>query len=782
MATIKLIPSTSAVSSSSYAAIANASNMYTNTDSTTHGTFTHNRASTSNTYYGYLRGFNFSTVPEDAIVTEFTVKIKASATGHTRSTSSSYYMSLVNNTTKIGSTSASGRLSTTVTTFTFENGSLDWETIKGYGTNFGIRIPLRRASSNTADVVSVYGAEIEVNYIIPTYYSITASSAVNGITLSPANQSVLEGNDAEKIIIPVNSMTNYILTDNNVDVTSQIIQESNGVQGTIEKYPESETTSGIQSGSSYAAYCIGHSAESPYNSSNNMYSSNDSTGYAEYSFDFSDIPANAIISDVSIKVNGHRENSTISSNYVSRVQAYSGSSAKGEYYEFPSTSNSTATMSNVGTWTRAELQNAKLRHTVGYYGGLLCGATWTVEYEVPGSGYHYIYTIANVQTNHVVVLEESGPYIPPTEDPDKTYWPITISSINATTNPPTGTIRVVEGTNQTITISPTNPQLTLALDNGVDITSQLTGGTPLNTYTVTSQVSGASYGFNLNSSTGYYVSTNNGVSNSAAICRVNFNFETSCLVTIQYINYAEATYDYGVFGNVDTTLNTSYNNNTGAYYTCSASSDNTSTSKTLTYTIPAGSHYIDIKYRKDQATNSNNDNLQWKISNITATSSGGDYTYTLTNITQKHSLVFVFGNVNFYYISSSTTSGARIFPDGQIVVLEGDNYVLNIIPDDTGATITLKDNNVNVTSSLTREDGFDKNGNLIVNYKYSLTNIQATHGLVVQVDDAIIQMYLKINGNWIPYNNIYKKINGSWVLQSDLTTVFSSSNNYRKGN
>jgi len=99
MATIRLIPSTSAVSNASYASIASASNMYTNTDSTTYGTFTHNRASTNNTYYGYLRGFNFDDIPDNATVTSFTVKIKASATGHTTSTSSSYYMSLVNNTT-----------------------------------------------------------------------------------------------------------------------------------------------------------------------------------------------------------------------------------------------------------------------------------------------------------------------------------------------------------------------------------------------------------------------------------------------------------------------------------------------------------------------------------------------------------------------------------------------------------------------------------------------------------------------------------------------------------
>ena len=124
MATIRLVPSTYYLSNSSYLSVSNVDNMYTNTDSTTHGTVTHTRASTNNTYYMYLRGFNFSDVPSDAEVSGFTVKIKASATGHTTSTSSSYYMSLYNGTTAIGSTSASGRLSTTLTTFTFAEGFL----------------------------------------------------------------------------------------------------------------------------------------------------------------------------------------------------------------------------------------------------------------------------------------------------------------------------------------------------------------------------------------------------------------------------------------------------------------------------------------------------------------------------------------------------------------------------------------------------------------------------------------------------------------------------------
>ena len=162
--------------------------MYTNTDSTTSGTFTHTRASTNSTYYGYLRGFNFSDVPSDATVSSFTIKIKASATGHTTSTSTSYYMSLYNNTSAISNTNASGRLTTSTTTFTFAiPSSLTWETLKGYGANFGIRIPLRRSSSNTADVVSVYGAEIEVNYTIPTPVSVT------GVSLDKSTDSVETG-------------------------------------------------------------------------------------------------------------------------------------------------------------------------------------------------------------------------------------------------------------------------------------------------------------------------------------------------------------------------------------------------------------------------------------------------------------------------------------------------------------------------------------------------------------------------------------------------------------
>jgi hypothetical protein len=247
-------------------------------------------------------------------------------------------------------------------------------------------------------------------------------------------------------------------------------------------------------------------------------------------------------------------------------------------------------------------------------------SNWTVEYTVPstGSDYYYIYTVNNVSDDHVILVEENGPFIPPEEDETKTYWPVTISSINATTNPMNGTTRVVEGSNQIITITPTDPQLTLALDNGVDITSQLQGGVPNNTYTIDTQVSGADYGFSLNNSTGYYISSNDGVSKSASVARLNMNFESDCLVTIQYINYAEEDYDYGMFGKLDVEVATdgltagqsgSSPSDSTSNYQIARCTNSTST-QTVTYEVPFGEHFIDIKYGKDDASDSGNDNLQ----------------------------------------------------------------------------------------------------------------------------------------------------------------------------
>lgn len=393
MATIRLIPSTYYRNNSSYVTVTNPDNMYTNTDSTTYATVQNTRNSTSNTYYCYVRGFNFNDVPSDAIVSGFSVKIKASESN--LSTSSSYRMSLYNGTTSISNTTATSSLSTSATVFTFPTSSLTWDTLKGYGSNFGIRVPLRRSSTNSSSYAYIYGAEIEVTYTIPVYHNITVNNSTSAtVTANPSQ--VLEGGSSVVIADTISGLT---ITDNGTNVTSQFVQHS-------------------------------------------------------------------------------------------------------------------------GT---------------------------TGEYSI----------------------EQRG-----------------------------------------------------------------------------------SYGFTLNTSTGYYTSNNKGIDKSCAVARISFDLPVSATITFQYINYAEATYDFGVFGNVDVALTTNYYpagsggatiSETSYKKACNTSSDNTSSVQTLTYSdVSAGSHFIDVKYSKDDGTSSNNDTLQFKVT-ITYSQSVTYYSYTISNITADHAIVVTSG-------------------------------------------------------------------------------------------------------------------------------------------
>lgn len=408
MATMRLVPSTYYRNNSQYVSVTNENNMYTNTDSTNYASVQNTRNSTSNTYYCYLRGFNFSDIPSDAEVTGFTIKIKASESY--MSTSSSYRMSLYNNTTAISNTTLTSSLSTSVNTYTFPIPStLTWETLKGYGSNFGIRIPLRRSSTNSSSYVYVYGAEIEVTYTIPVFYDITINNNTSA-TVTATDSHPLEGTDVK---IRSNTISGLIIKDNGVDVTSQFVQETE----TSESY----------------------------------------------------------------------------------------------------------TVNNVG-----------------------------------------------------------------------------------------------------------------------------------------------SYGFTLNSSTGYYVSNNKGVSKSASVCRIDFHVPVAATITFTYINYAEQGYDFGVFGNIDVALSNDYYaaGSSGATITdssykraCNTSSYNTSSTQTLTYDMSAGDHSIWVKYSKDDASDSNNDTLQFKVA-ITLDepfTPGVYYCYDINNISADHVITVTTAAQNALYIKLNGT-------------------------------------------------------------------------------------------------------------------------------
>ena len=400
MPTIRLVPSTYYLSSSTYLSVSDASNMYTNTDSDSYATVTNSRASTSS-YYIYIRGFNFDDVPSNAIVSSWVVKLKARESGV--STSTSYRPYFANGTSAINGTC--DVITTTTSVHEFSGYSIDWETLAGYGDNFGIRINCRRASKNTTSYMYIYGAEIEVTYTLPVSATVTSTLQGNG-TISPSGAySTYEGTEYTLTITPTNKSDTVTATKDGADITSQLV--AHGTGGTITATPENVTTSGIQSGSSYAQYAVGHSAESPSSSgtSSNMYSSSGSTGYAAYSFDFSEIPSNATIESIEVQCYGHRESSTIDSSHVSKCVIYSGSTAISEEVDFPSTLNSTITVTPTDMPTRSELDNVTVRHYVGYYGGLVLGISFEVTYST-GSGidhYTYTYTVTGDAVIAVVI-------------------------------------------------------------------------------------------------------------------------------------------------------------------------------------------------------------------------------------------------------------------------------------------------------------------------------------------------------------------------------------------
>ena len=619
-------------------------------------------------------------------------------------------------------------------------------------------------------------------------YSINSVSNTSNASISPSGtSSAVEGSSKTFTITTDLSSDLLILKDNGVDVTSNLTYVSTGTS-------TSDTSTFIPSSfdsanSTYDSIYEGtaESGLTAHTDSNRFCIYVEQTAYAEakliYNFDCSQIPANAIITSVTCIASAACYSS---GQYfdTKTLQLYSGNTAKGTAVTITG-NGGTRTEHNIngGSWTRSELNNAKIvvyiqrGNNTTQASASFWGATLTVAYEIPGGGY-YQYTLSSISSDHTIALYEV--FVPEEEDPQKTYYSVSVSSINATTNPANGTIRVEEGDDQTIVIIPSESNITLATDNGVDITDQLIGGE--STYDITTQVSGASYGFNLNSSTGYYVSTNNGVSKSASVARINFHMKTRCLVTIEYINYAEASYDYGMFGKIDTSVATdgltaggnssSPSDSTSNYQLAMAS--NSSSAQTITYTIEKGEHFVDIKYGKDDATNSNNDSLQWKVLSIESLESA-DLSYTINNIDEDHSLIFVFGEVVYYTVNTSG-EGCRTYPTGDVVVLPNNGYSATIIPDYADYDFEIYDNGRNVTKNAEYFQTDKANY-----YVYAIKKVAADHTVVITFTEKTSSLYIKINNNWIQATKVYVKANNTWVETENYQNIFNQSTIYVNG-
>ena len=164
------------------------------------------------------------------------------------------------------------------------------------------------------------------------------------------------------------------------------------------------------------------------------------------------------------------------------------------------------------------------------------------------------------------------------------------------------------------------------------------------------------YGFEKGSD-GYYAATNLGVDASFSYAIVYFTLETAQDVVFDYINYGESNYDFLIFSNLDTKLIENWSNDsTNVYKSCRGESS--TSSKTLTYNnVPAGTHYITIKARKDNGGTVEGEMYKFKSSVISDENISIPYTVlifqTLDEMNnyedpQLNDIAVVFDNENNY--------------------------------------------------------------------------------------------------------------------------------------
>lgn len=400
MATIRLIPSTYAVSSTSYLSVSNAANMYNNTDNTTYATITNTYASTSSRYL-YLRGFNFDDIPSSAIINSFTIKIKGYESG--LSTSTSYAPRLANGTSALSNTTASTNFGTSVQTIEIPTGSLTWQNLVNYGDNFTIMVYVRRSSRNTTGYFYCYGAEIEVDYSVPNPRTVTTTLTGNGTIDPSGTQTMYDGDEYNLVIEPTNASDEVTANKNGTAIT--LTQHTGGASEESNVLGDYTLVGGsFNSGESYFQGLVGKGHDNTQTTSN--YYSGGSSTIAVFTYDvpFEGIPDNATINSLYMRVNGHAESTSQSNEYMC-VRLISGSTNLSDELNFKSvgTSNSTQTVTANVTPTIAQLENLKVQCRLGYYGGAINGATVYLEYEVSGVWYTYSTTISGDMTIAVTI-------------------------------------------------------------------------------------------------------------------------------------------------------------------------------------------------------------------------------------------------------------------------------------------------------------------------------------------------------------------------------------------
>ena len=211
MTTARLIPSAYTRSSTTRVTVTDPENMYYNTDHTANYSTLRGRNSSSNTYYCFIHGFDFGSIPNNANVSSFSVKIRCYRSSNQR-TGSTYNLRLASSPSSssvISNTTATDAIGTTASVITIPTGSLTWSQLKSYGSSFSIDVVLA-ANNSSYPYVYVYGAEIEVEYTAETVHP-------TSVSVSPSTTSVEAGSTVQltETVLPANATDKSVTWSSN---------------------------------------------------------------------------------------------------------------------------------------------------------------------------------------------------------------------------------------------------------------------------------------------------------------------------------------------------------------------------------------------------------------------------------------------------------------------------------------------------------------------------------------------------------------------------------------
>lgn len=196
-------------------------------------------------------------------------------------------------------------------------------------------------------------------------------------------------------------------------------------------------------------------------------------------------------------------------------------------------------------------------------------------------------------------------------------------------------VRLIEDDFKLITSFPIYSQKLLFYDNDELFHEEIKEEEPI---TITVEPLGSTYTFTKDSD-GYYKPTNVGVHSSFAIARIRIvNTEGPAVIKLLWMQSSESSYDYGLVGQMDVAL--SLSSNADSNVLLNASGQTATTPRELLLDAPTGTHFYDVKYRKDGSANSGWDMFEFQldvIDKVLSISSdrvilADDYVLKLSNI------------------------------------------------------------------------------------------------------------------------------------------------------